>query len=147
MSAVRVIAIDGPAGSGKSTVARALAARLGLDYLDTGAMYRGVTFSALRRGIDPSDADGLCSWVEQLYHDTGLRHRLAQQSLARARVFSWEGCVQRTLDAYRSVRNGHCIAIDLIVTGTHGRRTAPPFDQATAQARLQQALGAVRIMR
>ena len=54
---MRIIAIDGPAGSGKSTVAKALAARLGLEYLDTGAMYRGVTFSALRRGIDPSDAD------------------------------------------------------------------------------------------
>jgi cytidylate kinase len=54
---VRVIAIDGPAGAGKSTVARALASRLGLDYLDTGAMYRGVTFAALRRGIDPDDAD------------------------------------------------------------------------------------------
>jgi cytidylate kinase len=52
---VRVIAIDGPAGAGKSTVARALAARLGLAYLDTGAMYRGVTFAALRRGIDPDD--------------------------------------------------------------------------------------------
>jgi CMP/dCMP kinase len=54
---MRVIAIDGPAGSGKSTVARALAGRLGLDYLDTGAMYRGVTFAALRRGLDPADAD------------------------------------------------------------------------------------------
>lgn len=54
---MRVIAIDGPAGSGKSTVAKALAARLGLDYLDTGAMYRSVTFAALRRGIDPADAD------------------------------------------------------------------------------------------
>ncbi len=54
---MRVIAIDGPAGAGKSTVARALAARLGLDYLDTGAMYRGVTFAALRRGIDPDDVD------------------------------------------------------------------------------------------
>ena len=54
---VRVIAIDGPAGSGKSTVARALADRLGLDYLDTGAMYRAVTFAALRRGIDPADAE------------------------------------------------------------------------------------------
>ena len=54
---MRVIAIDGPAGSGKSTVSRALAARLGLDYLDTGAMYRGVAFAALRRGIDPDDAD------------------------------------------------------------------------------------------
>ncbi len=52
---MRVIAIDGPAGSGKSTVARRLADRLGLDYLDTGAMYRAVTFAALRRGIDPAD--------------------------------------------------------------------------------------------
>jgi 3-phosphoshikimate 1-carboxyvinyltransferase len=52
---VRVIAIDGPAGSGKSTVGKALAARLGLTYLDTGAMYRGVTYAALRRGIDPDD--------------------------------------------------------------------------------------------
>ncbi|MDA8282966.1 MAG: (d)CMP kinase [Actinomycetota bacterium] len=53
---MRVVAIDGPAGSGKSTVARAVAARLGLDYLDTGAMYRAVTFAAIRRGIDPEDA-------------------------------------------------------------------------------------------
>jgi cytidylate kinase len=54
---VKVIAIDGPAGSGKSTVARRLAARLGLEYLDTGAMYRAVTFAALRRGIDPADPE------------------------------------------------------------------------------------------
>lgn len=52
-----LIAIDGPAGSGKSTVGKALARALGLEYLDTGAMYRGVTFAALRRGIDPSDAE------------------------------------------------------------------------------------------
>ncbi|HEY8556375.1 MAG TPA: (d)CMP kinase, partial [Actinomycetes bacterium] len=49
---VRVIAIDGPAGSGKSTVAKRLARRLGLEYLDTGAMYRAVTFAALRRQVD-----------------------------------------------------------------------------------------------
>lgn len=54
---LRIVAIDGPAGAGKSTVGRAVAARLGLDYLDTGAMYRAVTFAALRRGIDPSDVD------------------------------------------------------------------------------------------
>jgi cytidylate kinase len=54
---VKVIAIDGPAGSGKSTVARGLARRLGLDYLDTGAMYRAVTFAALRRGVDPADVE------------------------------------------------------------------------------------------
>ncbi len=50
-----VLAIDGPAGSGKSTVARALARRLGLAYLDTGAMYRAVTAAALRAGLDPAD--------------------------------------------------------------------------------------------
>ena len=52
---MRVIAIDGPAGSGKSTVARQVAGHLGLDYLDTGAMYRAVAFAAMRRGIDPDD--------------------------------------------------------------------------------------------
>ena len=53
---MRVIAIDGPAGSGKSTVARAVAERLGLEYLDTGAMYRAVAFAVLRAGGDPADA-------------------------------------------------------------------------------------------
>ncbi len=48
---MRVIAIDGPAGAGKSTVARALAERLHLQYLDTGAMYRAVTLAAVQRGI------------------------------------------------------------------------------------------------
>ena len=52
-----VVAIDGPSGSGKSTVARTLASRLGLEYLDTGAMYRSVAFVALRRGLDPLDGD------------------------------------------------------------------------------------------
>lgn len=54
-----VIAIDGPAGAGKSTVGRALAERLGLAHLDTGAMYRGVTFGVLRRGLDPGDAESV----------------------------------------------------------------------------------------
>ena len=50
-----LIAIDGPAGAGKSTVSRAVAERLGLDRLDTGAMYRSVAWEALRQGVDPSD--------------------------------------------------------------------------------------------
>jgi len=68
---VRVIAIDGPAGSGKSTVARALALRLHLAYLDTGAMYRGVAFAALRRGIDPDDALPVARLAEQIAIDVG----------------------------------------------------------------------------
>jgi cytidylate kinase len=57
--ALIVVAIDGPAGTGKSTVSRRVAEQLGLDYLDTGAMYRAVTFAALRRGIDPDDAEAV----------------------------------------------------------------------------------------
>jgi len=68
---LRVIAIDGPAGSGKSTVARAVADRLGLGYLDTGAMYRAVAFAALRRGIDPDDADTVGRLAEQLDLEVG----------------------------------------------------------------------------
>jgi cytidylate kinase len=63
---VRVIAIDGPAGSGKSTVARAVADRLGLAYLDTGAMYRAVAFAALRRGIDPEETEPVARMARQL---------------------------------------------------------------------------------
>jgi cytidylate kinase len=54
-----VIAIDGPSGSGKSTVSRAVAADLGLEVLDTGAMYRAVTLAALEQGVDVGDADAL----------------------------------------------------------------------------------------
>jgi cytidylate kinase len=63
---VRIIAIDGPAGAGKSTVARALAARLGLEYLDTGAMYRAVTLAAMRRGIDPADVEPVARLAREL---------------------------------------------------------------------------------
>ena len=65
-NALRVIAIDGPAGSGKSTVARRLAERLGLQYLDTGAMYRAVTFAALRRNIDPADAEPVAALARKV---------------------------------------------------------------------------------
>lgn len=57
--AARVVAVDGPSGSGKSTVSRAVADDLGLEVLDTGAMYRAVTQAALSRGADLADGDAL----------------------------------------------------------------------------------------
>jgi len=54
-----IIAIDGPAGSGKSTVARAVAHQLGWAFLDTGAMYRALTCEALQRGLDVNDEEGI----------------------------------------------------------------------------------------
>lgn len=63
---LRVVAIDGPSGSGKSTVARHLAERLGLRYLDTGAMYRGVAFECLRRNIDPEELEPVARLAEMI---------------------------------------------------------------------------------
>jgi CMP/dCMP kinase len=60
-----IVAIDGPAGAGKSTVARALADRLGFRYLDTGAMYRAITWLAMQRGLDLGDAEGLAQLARE----------------------------------------------------------------------------------
>ena len=56
-----IVAIDGPAGSGKSSVSRLVAQRLGLPHLDTGGHYRAATLLALRAGVDPGDEDGIVS--------------------------------------------------------------------------------------
>lgn len=59
-----IVAIDGPAGAGKSTVARALAERLGFRYLDTGAMYRALTWLAMQRGLDLGDEAALAELAD-----------------------------------------------------------------------------------
>lgn len=59
-----IVAIDGPAASGKSTVAKAVARRLGFRHLDTGAMYRAVAWLALERGVDPDDAGAVAALAE-----------------------------------------------------------------------------------
>lgn len=66
---MRVIAIDGPAGAGKSTIARALAARLNLHYLDTGAMYRAVTCAALQRNLSVDDRDLVAELAREIILD------------------------------------------------------------------------------
>jgi cytidylate kinase len=78
--AARVIAIDGPASSGKSTTARLVAKRLGYLYLDTGAMYRAVTLKALRAGVDIDDEKAL----EEMARDTSLKMTFKEDQL---RVF------------------------------------------------------------
>ncbi len=67
-----IITIDGPAGAGKSTVARALAVRLGYRYLDTGAMYRAVALVSLETGLDPALVAANGAWPERL-EDSALR--------------------------------------------------------------------------
>ena len=107
----RVIAVDGPAGSGKSTTARLVAEKLGFIYLDTGAMYRSVTFLALREGISPSDAEAL--------------QQLAEESEIE---FTLEGGEQRTIvngeDVSENIRSPEVTAAVSEVSAHSGVRRA-----------------------
>ncbi len=66
-----VVAVDGPAGSGKSTVARRLASSLGAWYLDTGAMYRAAALGVLRAGVDPAESAAVCEVVARRHIEVG----------------------------------------------------------------------------
>ncbi|GAA3612287.1 hypothetical protein GCM10022236_12650 [Microlunatus ginsengisoli] len=70
-----VVAIDGPSGSGKSSTARGVASRLGLDFLDTGAMYRAVTWLALHLGVDRTDTDAVAALVSGATFDISVDPR------------------------------------------------------------------------
>lgn len=72
-----IVAIDGPAGAGKSSVARRLAERLGLALLDTGAMYRAVTLAALREHIEPGDGEALTALAARLVLDFDAEGRVS----------------------------------------------------------------------
>lgn len=67
-----VVAVDGPAGSGKSSVSKAASRRLGFDYLDTGAAYRALTWVALESGADTSDADEIVALLDDFPYRTEL---------------------------------------------------------------------------
>ncbi len=71
-SAHRVVAIDGPAASGKSSVARALAKQIGFDYVNSGAMYRAMTWHILNHGVAPGDAAAIIRLVENTRIDCTL---------------------------------------------------------------------------
>lgn len=69
-----IVAIDGPAGAGKSTVAKAVAKRLGYRYMDTGAMYRALAWKVMRRGTDPDDGNGMEGILASTEVDLGTDH-------------------------------------------------------------------------
>ncbi len=81
-----VIAIDGPAGTGKSTVARRVAQALGAGYLDTGAMYRIVTLAVLRADVDPHDDAAVAALLPDLRFDSPTNAGPQQHSLAGSQV-------------------------------------------------------------
>ena len=75
------IAIDGPAGAGKSTIAKALAKELGYHYVDTGAIYRTVAYFLDLLGVSPKDVDGVTRYIDELtikieYDETGKQHMI-----------------------------------------------------------------------
>ena len=82
-----VVAIDGPSGAGKSTAGRALAARLGYTFIDTGAMYRALALKAARTGIDPDDGAALAALLHGArieLHDGGRRVLLDGEDVTEA---------------------------------------------------------------
>jgi cytidylate kinase len=80
-----IVAIDGPAGAGKSSIARGLAQRLGFDFLDTGAMYRAVALAALRRGLEPDEADEITKLAQTAAIDfDGMRTLLNGEDVSAA---------------------------------------------------------------
>ena len=81
MSKYYSIAIDGPAGAGKSTIARRLAGELGFYYVDTGAIYRTVAYFFDLWGVSPKDIDGITRYIDELtigieYDDEGVQHMI-----------------------------------------------------------------------
>jgi cytidylate kinase len=119
-----VVAIDGPAGAGKSSVARAVSIRLGLRYLDTGAMYRAVALAALDRGIDPNDADAVHGLVEALDlriekdsisvdgTDVTARIRGAEVTGAAARVARHEAVRRALVRLQRQIASGGQVVME-----------------------------------
>ncbi len=78
-----IIAVDGPAASGKGTIARALAAHFALPYLDTGLLYRAVGIAVLRHGEEPADGDAAlraCTFTDAMLHDPEIRSEAASRA-------------------------------------------------------------------
>ncbi len=89
-----VIAVDGPAASGKSTVSRALAKMLGYNYVDTGAMYRGITWKALQEGVDVEDSIAVQAMMHRIkitFEIVDYQARMLIDGAYRGRAFVIRG--------------------------------------------------------
>lgn len=123
------VAIDGPAGAGKSTIARRLAAELGYRYVDTGAIYRTVAYFMDLWGVSPKDADGVNRYIDELtvgieYDEDGLQHMLmngmdvtkdirTQDISQKASLISAHACVRdMLLDMQRELAEQNNVVMD-----------------------------------
>ena len=129
MAKTYAIAIDGPAGAGKSTIAKRLAAELGYHYVDTGALYRTVAYFLDLLGISPKDADGIERYIDELtvkieYDEEGKQHMImngmdvtgeirTQDISQKASLVSAHPLVREALlDMQRDVAKSHNVIMD-----------------------------------
>ncbi len=123
------IAIDGPAGAGKSTIAKRLAKELGYYYVDTGAIYRTVAYFMDLWGVSPKDIDGVTRYIDELtveiaYDEDGLQHMIMNgmdvtedirtpEISQKASLISAHACVREMLlDMQREVAEQHNVVMD-----------------------------------
>ena len=123
------IAIDGPAGAGKSTIARRLAAEMGYHYVDTGAIYRTVAYFFDLWGVSPKDIDGITRYIDELtirieYDAEGVQHMImngmdvtddirTQDISQKASIISAHAIVRdMLLDMQREVAETHDVIMD-----------------------------------
>ena len=156
MSKTYSIAIDGPAGAGKSTIARRLAKELGYYYVDTGAIYRTVAYFMDLLGVSPKDVDGIERYIDELtigieYDDDGVQHMImngmdvsgdirTQDISQKASLVSAHGVVRGVLlDMQRDVAKAHNVIMDGRDIGTVVLPNADVkiFLTATAEVRAQ----------
>lgn len=149
MNTIPVITLDGPAASGKGTVAELVARELGFQYLDSGALYRIATLAALKAGVDPADSEGLTAVAEKLSpvfengrillegEDVTLAIRSEEVSRATSKVAVVPGVRRALFDLQRRAARAPGLVADGRDMGTVVFPEAPLKVFLTASARVR----------